>query len=58
MKIRIKNDPKRAIISAADEVEPSDEIKLRMIAWLVFDIARKFRVDEIELAHEDGDADE
>lgn len=52
MTIRIKNDPKHAIISVSEEIEPSDEVKLRLIAWLVSGVARKLGVREIELAYE------
>lgn len=50
IKIRIKNDPQRAIISVPDEVEPSDEMRLFFAAWILFPVWRKFRgVEEVEL---------
>ena len=48
--IRIK-DPRRAVITAFDG-DLSDEIKLRVAAWLVSDVARRLDVDEVELAYE------
>jgi hypothetical protein len=51
MTIRIK-DPRRAIISASEKADLSDEDKLRVVAWLVSDVARKLDVDEVELAYE------
>lgn len=55
MTIRIK-DPKRAIISVLEEGDPSDEVKLRVAAWLVSDVARRLDVHEVELAYESDDA--
>lgn len=54
MTIRIK-DPKRAIISVFEAGDPSDEIKLRVAAWLVSDVARRLDVHEVELAYESDD---
>jgi hypothetical protein len=54
--IRI-TEPTRAIVSAASDVELSDELKLRLIAWLVSDVVRRLDVREVELAY-DSDEDE
>jgi len=58
MKIRIKNDPKRAIISAPEETELSDEVKLSVIECFVSGLMRKLGVDEIEFVYESGESDE
>ncbi|HVK86786.1 MAG TPA: hypothetical protein VM513_21850 [Kofleriaceae bacterium] len=56
MVIRIKRHPKHAAITVPNrEVEPTDEIKLRLIAWLVSDIGRRVDVEEIELCYEPDD---
>jgi hypothetical protein len=50
--IRIKNEPRRAVITVPQQAALSDDIKLRLIAWLVSDIARKLDVGEIELDYD------
>ena len=49
MAIHIKGNRALIRISGDDKLEPSDEQKLVMIAWLVSDLARKLAVHEIEL---------
>lgn len=53
MTIRIK-DPRRAVISASD-ADLSDEARLRVAAWLVFGVARKLDVSEVEIAFDCDD---
>lgn len=51
LRIQIK-DRKRAVVSASEDADLSDEVKLRVAAWLVFDVARKLNVVEVELAYD------
>lgn len=51
MTIRIK-DPMRAVISASEHADLSDEVKLGVAAWLISEVARKLGVDEVELVYE------
>lgn len=59
MVIRIKRNPKHAEITVpADVVEPSDEVKLTMIAWLVSTFGRKVGVEKIEIVFDPDESDE
>lgn len=56
MTIRIKN-PTRAVISASDDIELSDEEMLTFALWIVAKVARKrFYVDEVELVLDAGES--
>ncbi len=58
--MRIKRDPKYAIISIPDEVEPTDETRLIFATWILLPVWQKFRgVEEIELRlDESNESDE
>ncbi len=54
--IRIRRNSKHAEITVPKHpAEPSCEIKLKLIAWLVSDLGPKLGVEEIELAYDPDD---
>lgn len=51
--IRIRLSQNHAAITVPGrQIEPSYDVKLHLIAWLVSDLGRELGVEEIELAYE------